>query len=57
MRTPALFGSKHIGFFEIYGVSVRTRLRRGLSQYGHFSDKGGSVFRDFMRTSFMDGSL
>jgi len=25
------------GFFEIYGVSARTR---GLSQYGHFSEKG-----------------
>jgi len=30
---------------------------RGLSQCGHFADKGeGSVFRDFVRTSFMDGS-
>jgi len=27
---------------------------RGLSQCGHFSDKGeGSIFRDFVRTSFM----
>jgi len=41
MRTSALFGAKNSGFFEIYGVSVR---RRGLSQCGHFSDKGGQFF-------------
>jgi len=29
----------------------------GLSQCGHFEDKGEgrSIFRDFLRTSFMDG--
>jgi len=31
---------KNIGFFEIYGVSARTR---GLIQCGYFSDKGGRV--------------
>jgi len=32
--------------------------RRGLSQCGHFADKGeGSIFRNFVRTSFMDGLL
>jgi len=25
MRTSALFGAKNFGFFEIYGVSTRTR--------------------------------
>jgi len=51
MRTSALFGAK-ILFFEIYGVSARTW--GGLSQCGHFVDKGVN-FYDFVRTSFMDG--
>jgi len=58
MRTPArfaLFGAKKLRFFEIYGVSTRTKGRRGLDQCGHFSDKGESIFSDFVRTSFMDG--
>jgi len=56
MRMTALFGAKDLGFFEIYGVSARTR-RRGLNQCGHFAGKGEeSIFRDFVRTSFMDGS-
>jgi len=38
MRTSALFGVKNTGIFEIYGVSARTR---------------GSIYRDFMRKSFM----
>jgi len=56
MGTSALFGAKN-GFFEIYGVSARIRVGGGLSQCGHFADKveGGSSFRDFVRTSFMDG--
>jgi len=56
MRTSALFGAKNFRFFKIYGVSVRTK--RELSQCGHFADKGegGSIFRDFLRTSFMDAS-
>jgi len=58
MRTSAPFGAKNFEFFEIYGVSARTR-GRGLSQCGHFSDKGegGSIFRNFVRTSFMDDPL
>jgi len=42
--TSAVFGAKNFEFFDIYSVS-RT-------------DKGGkeeSIFRDFVRTSFMDG--
>jgi len=31
MRTSLLFGAKNFGFFEIYGVSARTR---GFSQGG-----------------------
>jgi len=38
MRTTALFGAKYYGFFEIYGVSARTR---GLSQCGHFRTSRG----------------
>jgi len=41
LRTSALFGTKNFGFFEVYGVSPTT--------------KGESIFRDYMRTSFMDG--
>jgi len=40
MQTSALFDTKNSGFFEIFGVSARTR---------------GSIFRDFVWTSFMDG--
>jgi len=29
MRTSALFGAKNLEFFEIYGVSARTRGWRG----------------------------
>jgi len=35
---------RNFEFFEIYGMSVWIRW-------------GGSIFRDFVRTSFMDGSL
>jgi len=43
MRTSAFFGVKIFGFFEIYGV---------------FTDKGvESIFRHFVRTSFMDDPL
>jgi len=32
---------------------------RGLTQFGHFSDKeeGESIFCDFVRTCFMDGPV
>jgi len=55
MRTSALFATKNFKFFKIYGVSAQT-MGRGLRQCVHFADKGeGSIFRDFVRTSFMDG--
>jgi len=40
MWTSALFGAK-IGFIEIYSVSAPTFGQGGLSQCGHFADKGG----------------
>jgi len=39
MQMSALFGAKNFRFFEIYGVSARTRGWR-LSQCGHFEDRG-----------------
>jgi len=52
MRTSAIFGAKDLGFFEIYGMSARTR---GLSQCGHFADKGGQFFAILCGRLFMDG--
>jgi len=48
MRTFALFGAKHFGIFEIYGVSKHTRTCGGeggkrLSHCGHFAHKGEGV--------------
>jgi len=56
MRTSALFGGKNIGFFEICDVPARTR-GRGVEPVRTFCGQGGrgSIFRDFVRTSFMDG--
>jgi len=49
------FWSKKFEFFENYGVFIRTK---GLSQGGNFSDKReDSIYRDFVRTSFMDDPL
>jgi len=50
MRTSALFGGKNFEFVEIYSVSTRTRGGGKLCGQGR-----GSIFRDFVRTSFMDG--
>jgi len=46
MRTSALYGAK-FGFFEIYGVTARTK--GGLSHCG----QGGVIFRDSVRTTFI----
>jgi len=55
MQTSTLFDAKNFGFFEIYDMSARTGERRVI-QCGHFTDKReGVIFRDFVRTSFMDG--
>jgi len=49
------FWSK-LGFFEIFGVSARTR-GKGVEPVRIFCGHGerGSIFRHFVRTSFMDG--
>jgi len=55
MRTFTLYGAKNFGFLEIYDVTARTK---GLSQCVHFANKRGwrgSIFRDFVRTIFIDG--
>jgi len=44
------FWRKKLWIFEIYGVSARTR---GVEPVRTFCEQ--SVFRDFVRTSFMDG--
>jgi len=50
MRPSTLVGEKKFGFFEIYGVSARTR-KEGVEPVRAFFGKGGSIFRV---TSFMD---
>jgi len=42
MWTSAIFCSKTIEFFEIYGVPERTK--GGLCQCGYFADKGGGDY-------------
>jgi len=53
-RRPHFLVQKNFGYFEIYGISAQTRDM--LSQCGHFADRG-SILRDFVWTSFTDGSL
>jgi len=50
MRASALFLAKNFIFFEICGVSARTR--EGMSQCGHFVDKGESSFSRFCADVF-----
>jgi len=38
MQTSALFSTKNVGFFDIYGVSARTR---GVEPVRTFSGQGG----------------
>jgi len=55
MRTSHFLVQKSFGFFEIYRV-LHGQGEGGLSQIGHFSDKGEGVnFSQFVRTSLMDG--
>jgi len=46
MRTFALFSAKDLGFFEIYGVSARTRGREGEPVRTFFGQwlRGGQFF-------------
>jgi len=56
MRASAVFGAKNVGLVEIYGVSART-TGEGVEPVWTFFGQGksGSIYRDFVRTSFMDG--
>jgi len=59
MRTLALFDEKNIGFFEIYGVCVRTD-KVGVEPVRIFCgqrERAVDFFRDFVRMSFMYGPL
>jgi len=51
MRTFALFDANNFGFFEVYGVSARTRVVRG-SASADILRKRRSIFRDFVQTSY-----
>jgi len=53
MRTSALFGGKNFGFYKIYGESARTG-GRGIEPVRTFCEQSGSIFRNFVRTPFMD---
>jgi len=53
MQTTAISGAKNNGFFKIYGVSARTWK---VEPVQIFFGQEGSFFRDFVWTSFMDGS-
>jgi len=50
MWTSVFFGEKNMGFFEIYGVSA---LTRGGVMPVRKRGGGESIFRDFVRMSFM----
>jgi len=54
MQTSTLFGTKNFGFSKIYSVSARAK--EGFVPVRTFCEQGGrgSIFRDFVRTSFMD---
>jgi len=52
MHTSALFGAKNVRFFEIHGVPARTR---GIEPVRTFCGQVGSIFRDLVWTSFIDG--
>jgi len=50
------FLSKKLRTFQNLWCVPHGQEKRGLSQCGHFADRGGgSIFRDFVRTPFMDG--
>jgi len=52
MRTSALFDSNASDFSK---VVMCTHGQGWLSQCEHFADIRGSIFHDFVPTSFMDG--
>jgi len=50
-----IFWYKKYGFFEIYGVPARTKGVESVRTFFVGKGEGDSIFRDFVRTSFMDG--
>jgi len=44
MWKSTLFGAKKLRILQIYGVSAVRTVKRGLSQYGHFADRGEGQF-------------
>jgi len=56
MRTSALFGAKTLDFLKIFILSARTREVEPVQTFFGKGGKG-SIFRNFMQTSFMDSSL
>jgi len=56
MWMSAIFEAKTSDFLKFL-LCPHGQRGRGLRQCGHFLDKGEgrSIFRDFVRTSFMDG--
>jgi len=59
VRMSALFGAKKSSDFSKFMVCPNGQGGGELNQCGHFVDKerGGSMFCDFVRTSFMYGPL
>jgi len=51
----ALFDTKIFGFFKIHGVYARIREVKSVRTFCAMGE--GSIFRNFVRTSFMDGSF
>jgi len=51
---PHFFGAKTSDFSK-FMMSARTRRKGELSQCRHIADKEEPIFRDFVRTSFIDG--
>jgi len=46
-QTSALFGTKNIGFFKIYGVSARTRGVEPVRTFCGHGEDGGQIFSFF----------
>jgi len=58
MRTSALFGAKNFGFFRNLWCVRTDKVGGGVEPVRTFLERErGSIFRDFVRTSFMGGSL
>jgi len=56
MRTSALFGTKNFGFLK-FMVCPHGQEGGGIEPVRTFCGQVGSIFCNFVRTSFMDGPL